>query len=180
MRNIPFESAGGLEMPTFASFLELRLKDGKVHATYGSGPWEKVLAREITEPWLRICMKDPEVVDVRVQCGTAKLEAESISYTDWDEFQLRGSSLRMFAVSTPVVRWLANNSETVRAHITMSKPIWLGIDTSGIFQIERNCAPHALDSSDPSQESILIDFNVIPVQMDEMIALLGQELQETT
>ena len=157
------------------SFFELQLKGGELLGVLGSGGCNDVLARELPEPNVRICMKDPDVVDFRVRMGTAEVTEEGLKYGDWDTFQSRGASLRLFAWSIPVARWLSENEDAVRVVLHRNDVTWLEYDRDGVSGIDGEVAKQVLRTSSPEESRVLIKVQVPRMHVDELLTLLRQQ-----
>lgn len=164
------------KMSTSISFLELRLEAGELIPVLGSGEIEDVLARALSQPFVRICMQDPEVVDFRVRCGTAELTDSGLDYSLWDEFQSRGASVRLFAWSTSIMRLMGGNSDAVRELLLERSSDWLEFSEGVFSKVEEAPARRALSTRLPSADSrVLIQFHVSPAYADEVLALLRRD-----
>src|SRR5688572_12148837 len=131
-------------MSTFVSFLELRLEAGELLAVLGSGLSGEVLSRDVSQPYVRICMRDPEVVDCRVRYGTVELTDAGLDYSDWDEFQSRGASIRLFARSTSLARWIGRNPEVIKELLLERSITWFEFRNGLVSRVGESPARQAL------------------------------------
>jgi hypothetical protein len=160
-------------MSNSISFLELRLDAGDLFAVLGSGQCEDVLARAVSQPYVRICMRDPEVVRYRVRCGTVELTDRGLDYSPWDDFQHRGATTRLFAWSTSIMRWMGDNSEAIRELLLERDSVWLEVKDGVFSRIGEYPARQALFTGRQNDEPrVLIQFQVPLAHTDEMLAAL--------
>ena len=163
-------------MDPSVSFFELQLSCGDLAAVLGSGESEAVLAREVAAPYLRICMRDPEVVEYRVRLGTAEIKEDSLAYGDWDDFQFRGSSIRLFSWSLSVARWIAANQRSVRDLLERTQATWLEYHKGVVSPLGEGVARQVLRTCQPEEGRILIFIRIPRESVDEFFVLLRQHL----
>jgi hypothetical protein len=163
-------------MSTSVSFFELRLEAGDLQAVLGSGQCEDVLARDLSQPFIRICMRDSKNVSCRVRCGTVELTERGLDYSRWDDFQTRGASIRLFAWSTSVARQIGAQSEAVRRLLSESSSSWLEFSGGLLSAIEESQARRALSTSDPIDENrVYIQLQVPPARAEEILSILRRD-----
>jgi hypothetical protein len=121
-------------------------------------------------------MKDPDVVEFRVRCGTAELTENGLDYSKWDDFQYRGASLRLFAWSFPVARWFGGNGEVIRDLLLEHSPTWFEFKDGNVRRIDEAVAQQLLETGDPSEDGqMLIQFHVPLAHTNEVFSLLREE-----
>lgn len=168
-------------MNTFVSFLELRLEAGLLLAVLGSGRSGEVLSREISQPYMRICMRDAEVVNCRVRYGTVEQTDAGLDYSDWDEFQSRGASIRLFSWSTSLARWIGRNPEVIKELLLDRSTPWFEFNNGMVSRVGEASARQALASNQSIDDSrMFIEFHVPPAQVDEVLCLLGKNLDSAS
>lgn len=163
-------------MVTSVSFFELQLGCGHLAGILGSGEPEAVLAREAPAPYMRICMKDPEVAQYRVRLGTAELTEDGLEYGDWDDFQLRGSSIRSFFWSLSIARWMSANKRTIRDILERTQSTWLEYHNGAVFPLGDVDARQVLRTCPPEECRVLIRIEIPPSDADEFFTLLDQQI----
>lgn len=163
-------------MDPSVSFFELQLTRGNLVAVLGSGESEAVLKRELSAPYMRICMRDLEVVSYRVRLGTAELTQDGLKYQDWDDFQFRGSSIRLFSWGCSVARWLADNQRTVRDLLQRTQPTWLEYREGVVSPLGEGVARQVLRTSPPEECRVLICVQIPQEDVDEFFVLLTGQI----
>ena len=158
------------------SFFELQLTCGDLAVVLGSGECETVLVREVSVPYMRICMRDPEVVDYRVRLGTAELTESGLEYGDWDDFQFRGSSIRLFSWSVSVARWMAENQRTVRDLLQRTQSTWLEYHKGVVSPLGEGVARQVLRTFPPEDYRVLICVQIPQEDADEFFVLLARQI----
>lgn len=162
-------------MEPSVSFFELQLNQGDLAAVLGSGEPEAVFAREVAAPYMRICMRDPEVVDYRVRLGIAEITEDAFAYGDWDDFQFRGSSIRLFSWSLSVARWMAANQRAVRDLLELSQATWLEYYKGVVSPLGEGVARQVLRACPPDECRVLIFIQIPQGVADEFFMLLNQQ-----
>jgi len=163
-------------MDPSVSFFELQLTRGDLAGVLGSGEFEAVLAREVAAPFVRICMRDPEVVDYRVRLGTAEVTEDGLEYGDWDDFQFRGSSIRLFSWGLSVARWMAENQRTMRDLLQRTRSTWLEYHKGIVSPLGEGVARQVLRTSPPEECRVLICVQIPQEDADEFFVLLTKQI----
>lgn len=158
------------------SFFELQLTHGDLAGVLGSGECDAVFAREVSAPHVRICMRDPEVVDYRVRLGTAEVTEDGLQYGDWDDFQFRGSSIRLFSWSLSVARWMAVNQRTVRVLLQRTQSTWFEYHEGVVSPLGAGVARQVLRTSPPEECHVLICVQIPQADADEFFVLLAKQV----
>ena len=160
------------------SFFELQLGRGYLSAILGSGESDAVVAREVPVPYMRICMRDPQLVEYRLRLGTAELTDRGLEYRDWDAFQLRGSSIRLYSRSFSVTRWLAANQSAVRTLIRRTEATWLEYAKAAVSPIGVGVARQVLRTCPPEDCRVFIRVAIPREDADEYFMLLNEQLPD--
>lgn len=158
------------------SFFELQLGRGYLAGLLGSGESEAVTTREVPAPYMRICMRDPEVVEYRVRLGTAELTEGGLEYGDWDDFQFRGSSIRLFSWSLSIARWMAANQRAVRDLLQRTEATWLEYHKGEVSPLAEGLARQILRACPPEEHRVLIRVEIPQADADEFFTLLNEQV----
>jgi hypothetical protein len=121
-------------------------------------------------------MRDPEVVDYRVRLGTAELTEDGLKYGDWDDFQFRGSSIRLFSWSISVARWMAENQRTVRNLLQRTRSTWLEYHMGVVSPLGEGFARQVLRTSPPEECRVLICVQIPQADADEFFEFLARQI----
>jgi len=121
-------------------------------------------------------MRDPEVVDYRVRLGTAELTENGLKYGNWDDFQFRGSSIRLFSWSVSVARWMAENQRTVRELLQRTQSTWLEYHKGGVSPLGEGVARQVLRTSPPDECRVVICVQIPEEDADEFFVLLAKQI----
>ena len=163
-------------MTRLVSFLELRLRGAELLGVLGSGLLENVLGRKVEGPYVRISMLEPEVVEIRVRCGTAKMTDDGLSYDEWDDFQRRGASTRLFCWGTSITRQIAAEKARIRDLLRENSELWLEYRDGDFSVVEEFCARDALAHElSELADHAFVEFHILPAQADEVLSLIATE-----
>lgn len=164
---------GGCEMGPFVSFYEFRLTGDRLRVSIGSGLAVDVLERAVPSPNFWVCMRDPQDVTWRVRFGTATVTESGIEYQDWSDFELQGSSPRLFTRASQLATWLGTNGDRLRATLAELTGEWAELEGEDLLRISAQEVRQALVAQVQERERIFVRFDVAPSLWTEVLEQLS-------